>query len=162
MDSATRAAEQRAKTRECTFCRILAGKVAAHRILEDEAALAFLDSRPLLHGHCLLVPKRHVETLADLPHDLLEPLFAAAQRLACAVERGMRADGSFVAVNNRVSQSVPHLHVHVVPRWKDDKLFSPKLIWKRRPYADEDQMAEVGERIRAALETPASERASAD
>ncbi len=113
--------------------------------------MAFLDHRPLLHGHCLLVPRRHVETLAELPAELAGPLFANVQRLAGAVERGLDAAGAFVAINVKVSQSVPHLHVHVVPRWKGDGLFSHKLLWKRTPYAGDAEKREVQEKIRRAL-----------
>lgn len=118
---------------------------------EDEHALAFLDHKPLLRGHCLVVPRRHVETLPELPADLLAPLFAAVQRLGRAVEEGLAADGSFVAINTKVSQSVPHLHVHVVPRWRKDGLFSYKMLWKRTPYASREQMEEVAQKIRRAL-----------
>jgi histidine triad (HIT) family protein len=139
----------------CRFCGIIQGEGPAFVVLDDEASLAFLDKSPLLPGHCLLVPRRHYPTLLDVPPDELGPLFTDAQRLARAVETAMAADGSFVAVNTRISQSVMHLHVHVVPRWKDDKLFSPKLIWKRRPYRDEDRMREIADAIRSALENPA-------
>ena len=137
--------------RGCVFCRIVRGEAPARVVYEGGGALAFLDHRPLLPGHCLLVPKAHHETLADLPSALVGPLFAAAQELARAVEVGMGADGSFVAVNNRVSQSVPHLHVHVVPRWRKDGLFGRNFVWVRRPYADEAAALTVQEAIRAAL-----------
>jgi histidine triad (HIT) family protein len=135
----------------CVFCEILRGKVEAAVVFEDEAAMAFLDHRPLLPGHCLVVPKVHVETLADQPGDLLEPFFRAVQTVERAVETGLEAEGSFVAVNNRISQSVPHLHVHVVPRWKGDGLFSAKMIWKRSPYKDEAARRMVQEKIRRAV-----------
>lgn len=135
----------------CRFCEIIRGESPAFVVLDDESALAFLDRSPLLHGHCLLVPKAHHPTLLDVPADELGPLFESTQRLARAVETGMAANRLFVAVNTRISQSVMHLHVHVVPRWKDDRLFSPKLIWKRRPYRDESHMREVQDAIRAAL-----------
>src|SRR4051812_4834555 len=106
----------------CLFCQIAAKAVSARIVYEDERTLAFLDHRPIFPGHCLLIPKTHYITLADLPLELIEPLFAAAQRLERAVESGMNAEGSFVAMNNRVSQSVPHLHVHIVPRRKGDGL----------------------------------------
>ena len=120
-------------------------------VFEDEAAVAFLDHRPLLPGHCLVVPKVHVETLPDLPGDLLAPFFRAVQIVERAVETGLEAEGSFIAVNNRISQSVPHLHVHVVPRWKGDGLFSQKMIWKRSPYKDEAARRMVQGRIREAV-----------
>ena len=120
-------------------------------MFQDDVALAFLDHRPLRPGHCLLVPRQHVATLTDLPATLVGPFFHAAQVLAHAVEAAMDADGSFVAINNRVSQSVPHLHVHVVPRNRGDGLFSRILIWKRQPYPDEAAARAVAARIRAAL-----------
>ena len=107
----------------CLFCQIVRGDVAALKVFEDEVSLAFLDHRPVFPGHCLLIPKAHFETLADLPTNLIGPLFQNAQLLARAVENAMEAHGTFVAMNNRVSQSVPHFHVHVVPRWKGDTNF---------------------------------------
>jgi histidine triad (HIT) family protein len=133
----------------CTFCEILAGRVPAHVVLDDEVALAFLDVRPLFPGHTLLVPRDHHETLADLPTDLLEPYFARAQRLSVAMEEGLGSVGSFVAINNRVSQSVPHLHTHVVPRTPKDGLRG--FFWPRGRYADDAEAAAVAERLRAAL-----------
>ena len=124
-------------------------------MLEDAETLAFLDNRPLFPGHTLLVPRDHVETLVDLPDDLLMPLFGNARLLAQAMETGMGAEGSFVAMNNRVSQSVPHLHVHVVPRTKGDGLRG--FFWPRQKYRDEAHAAETAERLRAAV---ASLRAS--
>jgi histidine triad (HIT) family protein len=138
--------------RECIFCDIARGEAAAAVVFEDEVSIAFLDHRPLLPGHCLLVSKIHVETLSDLPGNLVGPLFQTAQLLCRAVERGMDAEGSFLAVNNKISQSVPHLHVHVVPRWKGDGLFSVKLIWKRSPYKDEAARRQAQEKIRRAVE----------
>ena len=134
---------------DCVFCRIVAGEVPAHVVLEDEPTVAFLDARPVFPGHSLLVPRAHHETLGDLPPELVGPVFSAAQRLAAAVERAMEADGSFVAVNNRVSQSVAHLHVHVVPRRRKDGLHG--FFWPRQKYEDDDEMAAVAARIRAAL-----------
>lgn len=135
----------------CVFCAIARGELEASKVFEDELTVAFLDHRPLLHGHCLLVPKTHVETLPDLPEGLLAPLFGTAQLLARAMETGLAADGSFLAINNKVSQSVPHLHVHVVPRWKADGLFSAKLVWKRAPYRSDAERRAVQEKIRRAL-----------
>jgi len=135
----------------CVFCEIARGAAGASLVLEDEASVAFLDHRPLLPGHCLLIPRIHVETLPELPEELLAPYFRNVQILSRAVERGLGADGSFVAVNTKVSQSVPHLHVHVVPRWKGDGLFSPKLAWKRTPYKDEESRKLVAEKIREAV-----------
>jgi histidine triad (HIT) family protein len=130
------------------FCRVASGEAAARIVFEDADALAFLDHRPLFPGHTLVVPRAHVATLADLPARLVAPVFRAAQLLSRAVETGLGADGSFVAVNNRISQSVPHLHVHVVPRRKGDGLKG--FFWPRHGYRDEAEMAEVQERLRAA------------
>jgi histidine triad (HIT) family protein len=116
-------------------------------VLEDESCLAFLDHRPLFPGHCLLIPRAHHETLADLPAELIEPLFAAAQILSLAVERAMDAEGSFVAMNNRVSQSVPHLHVHVVPRRRKDGLRG--FFWPRQRYPDRETAEQVRDAIRS-------------
>jgi histidine triad (HIT) family protein len=133
----------------CTFCEILAGRLTAHVVLDDEVALAFLDVRPLFPGHTLLVPRDHYETLADLPSDLLEPYFTRAQRLSVAMEDGLGSVGSFVAINNRVGQSVPHLHTHVVPRTPKDGLRG--FFWPRGRYADDAEAADVAARLRAAL-----------
>ncbi|HEX2023957.1 MAG TPA: HIT family protein [Acidimicrobiales bacterium] len=134
---------------DCLFCRVVAGDVPAHVVLDDGSTLAFLDNRPLFPGHCLLVPREHHETLTDLPEQLVAPLFSASRRLALAVETAMGAAGSFVAMNNRVSQSVPHLHVHVVPRRPKDGLRG--FFWPRHRYAGEDEAAEVAARVRSAL-----------
>jgi histidine triad (HIT) family protein len=141
-----------AKAKGCVFCEIARGAAGAAIVLEDAASIAFLDHRPLLPGHCLLIPRVHVETLPELPEDLLGPYFRNVQILSRAVERGLGAEGSFVAVNTKISQSVPHLHVHVVPRWKSDGLFSPKLVWKRSPYKDDESRRMVGEKVRQAVE----------
>ena len=130
---------------ECTFCRIIAGKLPAHVVLDDDACMAFLDVRPLFPGHTLLVPRAHHETLADLPVEQLEPLFSRAQRLSSAMESVLGAAGSFVAMNNRVSQSVPHLHVHVVPRNRKDGLRG--FFWPRTRYASEEEAAGVAARL---------------
>jgi len=103
----------------CKFCEIVLKEVPSVVVFEDAISLAFLDYRPLFPGHTLLVPKEHYETLADLPANLVGPFFGNVQRLAGAVERGMKAEGTFVAINNKVSQSIPHLHVHIVPRGYD-------------------------------------------
>jgi histidine triad (HIT) family protein len=133
----------------CAFCSIVAGSVAADRVLEDADFVAFLDQRPVFKGHVLLVPRVHVVTLPDLPADLRDGFVAAAQRLATAVVDALGAQGSFVAVNNTVSQSVPHLHLHVVPRTKGDGLRG--FFWPRTKYADLDERAQYAERLRAAL-----------
>ena len=118
-------------------------------MFEDEISAAFLDHRPLFPGHLLLIPKVHYETLADLPHAIVGPFFSNAQLLAKAVETAMQAEGSFVAINNRVSQSVPHLHVHIVPRRKKDGLKG--FFWPRHKYASDEEMEEVKRAIRAAV-----------
>jgi histidine triad (HIT) family protein len=134
---------------QCAFCAILSGERAAEVVHEDESTVAFLDHRPVFPGHCLLVPREHHETLMDLPDRLLAPLFASARLLARAVESGLGADGSFVAINNRVSQSVPHLHVHVVPRRRKDGLRG--FFWPRTKYESEAQQQQTAEAIRRAL-----------
>jgi histidine triad (HIT) family protein len=134
----------------CVFCAIVAGEVPAARVLDDDVAVGFLDTRPLFHGHVLLVPRRHVETLPDLPAGELGAYFERAQRLSVAVRDAMDAQGTFVALNNVVSQSVPHLHVHVVPRRRKDGLRG--FFWPRTKYADDAERDEVAARIRAALD----------
>ena len=133
----------------CLFCKIAHRESEASIVFEDEVCLAVLDHRPLLLGHCLLMPKQHVETLSDLPDDLIAPFFRAAQYLAGAVEAAMEAEGTFVAMNNKVSQSVPHLHLHIVPRRKGDGLKG--FFWPRTKYQSDGQMQEVAEKIRAKL-----------
>ena len=126
---------------ECLFCQIRSGKIPAAIVVEDEHTLAFLDHRPLFPGHCLLIPKEHIETLADLPPPAIPTLFGTAQVLAKAMEMGLGSEGSFLAINNRISQSVPHLHVHVVPRRKKDGLKG--FFWPRGKYKDEEEMEVV-------------------
>ena len=133
----------------CLFCRIVSGEVAAHVVYEDKNSFAFLDHRPLFPGHTLLVPREHVETLGELPTKLIGPYFEAAQLLSRAVESAMEAEGTFVAMNNRVSQSVPHLHVHIVPRRKKDGLKG--FFWPRTKYKADEEMEEVKKKITAAL-----------
>lgn len=134
----------------CTFCQIAKGELPAHIVHRDKDVVAFLDRSPLMHGHVLVMPVRHVETLDDLPDDLLAPVFAAVRRTSKAVQTALRAEGSFTATNTRVSQSVPHLHVHVVPRNKGDGLFSTRLIWQRKKYENDSEMAEIATKIRGA------------
>jgi histidine triad (HIT) family protein len=134
---------------QCAFCKIIHGEREGHTVFEDAVALAFLDRRPLFPGHCLLVPKQHYETLLDLPTPLLAPLFATATLLARAVEEGLGAEGSFVAINNRVSQSVPHLHIHVVPRRRKDGLRG--FFWPRQPYKDEGALVQTQQVLRATV-----------
>ena len=138
-------------TDECLFCRIVSGELPATIVYEDENAVAFLDHRPLFPGHTLLVPREHVETLGDLPEKLVGPYFEAAQLLARVVESAMEAEGTFVAMNNRVSQSVPHLHVHVVPRRRKDGLKG--FFWPRTKYKSAEEMDDVQRRITAVLKT---------
>ena len=137
----------------CVFCEIVRGETPAHVVFEDDLTLAFLDVRPVFEGHTLLVPKAHHETLADLPDELIQPLFSNARMLTRAVVEAMDAAGTFVAMNNKVSQSVPHLHVHVVPRRPKDGLRG--FFWPRRKYGGEDAMREVARAIRTAAGQPA-------
>jgi histidine triad (HIT) family protein len=134
---------------DCRFCKIVAGGEPSHVVFEDERTLAFLDNRPLFPGHALLVPREHYETLGDLPDALIGPLFESARLLSVAIPKAMRKPGSFVAMNNVVSQSVPHLHVHVVPRKPRDGLRG--FFWPRTKYESEDQMREVADRVRKAV-----------
>ena len=134
---------------DCLFCRIAAGSTEASVVYEDETSLAVLDHRPLFVGHTLLIPKAHVETLADLPADQIQPLFTNAQDLCRAVEEALGADGTFVAINNRISQSVPHLHVHVVPRRKKDGLRG--FFWPRVKYHDAKETESVRISVRNAM-----------
>ncbi|HYL37324.1 MAG TPA: HIT family protein [Bryobacteraceae bacterium] len=138
-----------AQAAACKFCQIAAKEIPSYIVFEDSVSLAFLDNRPLFAGHTLLIPKQHVETLADIPRTMIEPFFANVQRLAQAVEQGMDAEGSFVAINNRVSQSVPHLHVHLVPRRKKDGLRG--FFWPRQSHPDEAVMQSAREAIQRAL-----------
>jgi histidine triad (HIT) family protein len=133
----------------CVFCDIASGKAPAEIVWRSEDAVAFLDTRPLFPGHVLLIPAAHVVTLADLPAGQVGPLFQAAQKLELAVEAAMESQGSFVAVNNRVSQSVLHLHVHIVPRNKGDGLKG--FFWPRHGYETEEHLREVADRIRRQL-----------
>jgi histidine triad (HIT) family protein len=136
---------------DCPFCAIAAGSEPATVVFEDEHTLAFLDNRPLFHGHSLLITREHYETLGDLPDALVGPLFSAAQILSLAIPKATDKPGSFVALNNVVSQSVPHIHVHVVPRRPKDGLRG--FFWPRTKYESDEQMAEVAAAIRAAVES---------
>jgi histidine triad (HIT) family protein len=133
----------------CLFCRIVSGELSAVIVFEDKDSLAFLDHRPLFPGHTLLVPREHYETLTDLPAEHVGPLFQNAQTLARAVESAMEAEGTFVAMNNRVSQSVPHLHIHIVPRRRKDGLKG--FFWPRTKYKTPEEMEVVQQKIAAAL-----------
>jgi len=133
----------------CVFCDIVAGDVPADLVLVEEDFVAFLDARPVFKGHTLLVPRVHVDTLPDLPAALRDGFLASAQRLATAMVDGLGAQGSFVAMNNTVSQSVPHLHCHVVPRTKGDGLRG--FFWPRTKYADDAEAARYADVLRASL-----------
>jgi histidine triad (HIT) family protein len=133
---------------ECLFCRIAGGEAPGLVVYESETAVGFLDTRPVFPGHTLVVPRQHVVTYLDLPADLIGPFFAAGQEIADAVTSGMAAQGTFVAMNNVVSQSVAHLHLHVVPRTKGDGLRG--FFWPRRKYA-EGEAERCADQIRTAL-----------
>lgn len=134
---------------QCTFCAIVRGDRPGWTVFGDEVAVGFLDARPVFKGHVLLVPRAHVETLTDLPVELVGPFFQRVRAVAGAVERGLAAGGTFVAMNNRISQSVPHLHVHIVPRNRKDGLRG--FFWPRTRYHDAAEAESYAARIRAAL-----------
>jgi histidine triad (HIT) family protein len=134
---------------DCVFCGIVAGTVPAFVVTSTEEGVAFLDTRPVFPGHVLVVPRPHVVTLSDLPVSALPGYFALVQRLAVAVEKGLAADGTFVAINNTISQSVPHLHTHVVPRRRKDGLRG--FFWPRTRYASDDEATDYAARIAAVL-----------
>lgn len=133
----------------CLFCGIVAGTTSGFVVLDAPEAVGFLDTRPVFKGHVLVVPREHVETLVDLPGGALGAFFQQVQRVAAAVESGLGAGGTFVAINNRVSQSVPHLHVHVIPRTKGDGLRG--FLWPRHKYADDAEATSYRDRVAAAL-----------
>ncbi len=135
---------------DCNFCRIAAGELPAGIVLEDGESIAFLDRRPVFPGHVLLIPKRHIETLSDLPDELIGPLFGNSRRIARAVERALGAEGSFIAINNRVSQSMPHLHIHIIPRRRKDGLKG--FFWPRQAYRDEAHLAEVRDALQRVIQ----------
>ena len=134
---------------ECLFCAIAAGETSAEIVLADDLFVGFLDHRPVFKGHVLLVPRQHVVTLPELPAELRDPFLAHGQALATAMVEALGAQGSFVAINNTVSQSVPHLHLHVVPRTKGDGLRG--FFWPRTRYRGDDERAEYARRLRTAL-----------
>ena len=138
----------------CVFCAIARGEAAADRVLDEPSACAFLDARPVFKGHVLVVPRAHADDLAALAPDESATLFVAARRIALAVELALDSDGAFVALNNKVSQSVPHVHVHVVPRKKKDGLRG--FFWPRTKYESADERADYARRIRDALSTRSS------
>lgn len=133
----------------CLFCSIVAKDAAAHVVLDEPEVFAFLDARPVFKGHVLVVPREHYRTMADLPTALVAAVFGAAQRVASAVPEALGATGTFVAVNNVVSQSVPHVHVHVVPRTKGDGLRG--FFWPRTKYADDGEAGQYAQRIASAI-----------
>jgi histidine triad (HIT) family protein len=133
----------------CRFCAVVAGAEPADVVVDEPEVVAFLDHRPVFKGHTLVVPREHVETLPDLPERLLVPVFGVVQRVARAVVDELGAEGSWVPINNVVSQAVPHLHVHVVPRRRGDGLRG--FFWPREGYADDAERAEYAARLRAAL-----------
>jgi len=135
---------------DCVFCAIAAERAAASVVATTTEAVVFLDVRPVFRGHCLIVPRLHVETLGELPTELVAPLFTCAQRVSRAVEAALGCGGTFVAMNNRVSQSVPHLHVHVVPRTKGDGLRG--FFWPRVKYASSDEMEDFRAKVAAAYD----------
>ena len=132
----------------CAFCKIVRND-DGFRVFEDEHTIAFLDHRPLFPGHCLLIPRNHFETIQDLPQSLVGPLFTNVKMLAAAVESAMQAEGTFIAANNRISQSVPHFHVHVVPRRKGDGLKG--FFWPRSKYKSTEELTAALNAIRAAI-----------
>ena len=133
----------------CKFCQIAAGNIKAAIVFEDSISVAFLDEKPLFAGHCLLITRDHYRTFLDLPRDLIDPLFLKAQHLAEAVQNGMKAEGTFMAINNTVSQSVPHFHMHVVPRRKGDGLRG--FFWPRRRYQTEEELLAVQKTLSSLL-----------
>ena len=139
---------------DCVFCDIAAGRIPAHVVLEDPEVIAFLDARPVFKGHVLVAPRLHVATLPDLPVDAIGPYFLRVQRISAAMPAALGCQGTFVAANNVVSQSVPHLHFHVVPRTKGDGLRG--FFWPRLRYESDDEAAHYAERIRSALAAPPS------
>jgi len=137
---------------DCTFCAVVAGELPAQVVLADDATVAFLDARPVFKGHVLVVPRRHVVTLADLPAALTGPLLGSVRLISVVLPAALGAQGTFVGLNNIVSQSVPHLHAHVVPRTRGDGLRG--FFWPRHTYDSDDEAAGYAERIRAALADP--------
>ena len=140
---------------DCPFCKIVRSETQSYNVFEDDITLAFLDKRPLFPGHCLLIPKSHFETFIDLPASLVSPLFQNAQLLAHAMEKGLQAEGTFVAINNRISQSVPHLHIHIVPRHTKDGLKG--FFWPRQHYKDEATILSIQSTLRSTIAQLTSE-----
>ena len=136
-------------SKDCPFCKIVRSEIPSYNVFEDDITLAFLDKRPLFPGHCLLIPKSHYETLIDLPASLVGPLFQNAQLLARAMEQGLQAEGTFVAINNRISQSVPHVHIHIVPRRQKDGLKG--FFWPRQRYKDEATILSIQSTLQSTI-----------
>ena len=133
----------------CIFCRIVRGEVKAYQVYENDVMIVFLDTGPIFEGHCLICPKEHVDNIQDLPARLMQPLLETAQVIGAAVEKGLGAEGSFMALNNNVSQSVPHFHLHVIPRRRGDGMKG--FFWPRRPYRDEAHIIATQEALRKAI-----------
>jgi histidine triad (HIT) family protein len=138
----------------CIFCAIVARQAPAHFVLEEPAIVAFLDARPLFHGHVLVVPRTHVATVAEAPPGMVGALFETAKRVSAAFAPALGAEGTFLAMNDRISQSVPHVHAHVVPRRKGDGLKG--FFWPRQPYENDEQAAAIAARIADALRRQSS------
>lgn len=134
---------------DCAFCAIVSGELSAQVVLADDQVVAFLDARPVFKGHVLVAPRQHVVTLADLPEAAVGPLFLRVQRISAVMPAALSCQGTFVAANNVVSQSVPHLHVHVVPRTRGDGLRG--FFWPRHRYESDEEAASYATRLRAAL-----------
>lgn len=133
----------------CKFCKIVSGEEIALKIFQDDISIAFLDQRPLFPGHLLLVPRAHADTITDLPEEIVGPLFLNVRFLARAVENAMEADGTFIGINNKVSQSIPHLHIHIVPRRRGDGLKG--FFWPRQTYQNETAVKAVQRAIALAV-----------
>ena len=142
-------------SQDCPFCKIVRSEIQSYNVFEDDVTLAFLDRRPLFPGHCLLIPKSHYETLIDLPASLVAPLFQNTQLLARALEQALQAEGTFVAINNRISQSVPHLHIHIVPRHQKDGLKG--FFWPRQRYPNEATILSIQTTLRSTIAQLTSE-----
>jgi histidine triad (HIT) family protein len=142
--------------KQCAFCQIAKQKTESGIVFQDEISTAFLDKRPLFKGHCLLIPKEHYATMSELPSELVGPFFKNVKLLAAAVEKGMRADGTFLAINNKISQSVPHLHVHIVPRRSGDGLRG--FFYPRQQYESSKEADEIKQSIMLAIAELRSKR----
>lgn len=135
----------------CTFCDIVNGNTDAYIVFEDDYTITFLDRRPLFPGHCLLIPKVHYETISELPTELIQPVFENVRFLSDIIKLTFASEGTFIAVNNKVSQSVPHMHVHIVPRNRKDGLKG--FFWPRNPYKDPQHMLDTANKIREIIQS---------